>query len=73
VQNVSRQSETDHALLRVQLGEDEAVEVLNDTGLQASIADAFRAATGLSVEVALADKSLPNDGVLIEDERDYEG
>ena len=71
--NVSRQSESDQATVNVQFGEDNAVQVLNDEGLKASIADAFRAATGLGAEVVFVDKALPNDGVLIQDERDYEG
>ena len=70
---ISRKSDADHAFLAVQLGEDEAVQSLDDAGLLGKIADAFQGATGLSTEVGLVDEALPNDGVLIDDARDYDG
>lgn len=70
--SVTRQDNTDHAFLAVQLGEDGAVLPSVDSGLVASVSDAFRAATGLRADVAVTEESLPNDGVLIDDARDYE-
>jgi len=69
---ITRQGEGDLANLAVQLGEDEALITEPGADIVASLAAAFRAATGLSAEVSIATSALPNDGVLIHDARDYE-
>jgi len=69
---VSRKDDTDHAQLLVQLGDDGSVNGNGSDALQQEIAGAFRTATGLSAQVAFADDSLPNDGVLIHDAREYD-
>lgn len=70
--NVTRQGETDHAELLVQLGDDRAVTANGGDAMQQEIAQAFRSSTGLSADVRFADESLPNDGVLINDAREYD-
>lgn len=70
--NITRQGESDHAQLLVQLGDDSAVSANGGDALQQEITDAFRAATGLSANVAFVDETLPNDGVLIHDAREYD-
>lgn len=70
--SVTRQSDNDYAVLAIQLGEDDAVQGANDDGLKTLVMDAFRAATGLKADVSISEVALPNDGVLIDDARNYE-
>jgi len=69
---ISREASTDHALLQVQIGDDDAIPNTSGSGLAESLKTSFRAATGLSCEIALVSEALPNDGVLIHDARDYD-
>ncbi len=69
---VTRQNDTDHATLSVQLTEHHALSSDDTEALLSKVASEFRAVAGLSVASELAAEALPNDGVLIDDARDYE-
>lgn len=69
---VTRQDDTDHAALSVQWSEKHDLSADESEALLTQVAAEFRSVVGLSVAVQEANEALPNDGVLIEDARDYD-
>jgi phenylacetate-CoA ligase len=66
---VSRQDDKDVMLLRVAT---HASDDASPLATPATIADTLQRITGLAASVELSPDGLPNDGVVIEDQRDYE-
>jgi len=66
---IERQSDKDVMQLRVVLGK--PIDASDEDALRVKLSEAIRSATNLSCSVQLMTE-LPNDGVIIDDQRDYE-